>query len=314
MPKHLDDLTSATVLESGDKLLVHQDGISKQADVDLIATKANLDAHVDDTVDAHDASAISATPDSDAELVGDTVQEQLVEIGTRTTRNSIFDEAADAITIIEFFPNSDVATSGVHGTHNWTHNVANSGDVNVVNGSLVAAIGGGRILRTLTSTTSHAAIGLGAQALIKGSPVFVYEWVVKLSALSDGTNTYTTDIGMFNALSSAAISSGVYFEHRNGQTNWRLFCKNNTATTEADSGVAVTTSEFRFRVVSDGGSSMTFFINNMDTAVGSITTNLPDSNRTTGPAARMTRTAGTTERDVTLHRFVGRFETTRTAP
>jgi hypothetical protein len=58
-----------------------------------------------------------------------------------------------------------------------------------------------------------------------------------------------------------------------------------------------------------------FFINNLDTPVATITSNLPGSTRGIGPAARMTRTAGTAERDATLHRFVGRFENTvRSAP
>jgi hypothetical protein len=210
-----------------------------QADHETDAT--NLANHVADATDAHGAAAISATPNSDGELAGSTVEDQLLEVATRTTELSVFDDAADALVVVEYFMNTDVG-SGQHGTHNWTHIVANSGSVHVINGSFVAVFGGGRILRTLATTSSHAAIGLGPQTLLRGTPVFVWEWVVKLSLLSDATNAYTFGVGTFGQIGTTAITDGIYFEHRNGAANWRCICKNNASTTDRDSGVPVTTS------------------------------------------------------------------------
>jgi hypothetical protein len=281
---------------------------------DLETDATNLANHVADATDAHGAAAISAIPNADGELAGSTVADQLLEVATRTTALSLFNDAADALVVVEYFMNTDVG-SGQHGTHNWSHVVANSGSVHVINGSFVAVFGGGRILRTLATASSHAAIGLGPQTLLRGTPVFVWEWVVKLSLLSDATNAYSFSVGTFGQIGTTPITDGIYFEHRKGAANWRCICRNNGLTTERDSGVPVTTSEFRLRAISDGGTSAVFFINNLDRPVATITSNLPGSTRTTGPAARMTRTAGTAERNATVHRFVGRFENTvRSAP
>jgi hypothetical protein len=84
----IDQLPEDTALGGAEWLIVQDAGTSKKVAVGVITgiSQTALDAHVNDTADAHDASAISAVPSGS--LAGTNVQTQLEQAGTGIGTNA----------------------------------------------------------------------------------------------------------------------------------------------------------------------------------------------------------------------------------
>lgn len=150
-------------------------------------------------------------------------------------------------------------------------------------------------LRTNTSTSSAPSI-VSYNSYLLGGGTFVNEWLVQLSALSDGTDTYTTRVGVHNGFSTTP-TDGAWFEYTHGTNSgkWQCITSNNSTQSTADSGVAAASGSWiKFKVVVNAaGTSVDFYING--TKVATITTNIPTT-RVTGVGAIIAKSAGTSDR------------------
>jgi hypothetical protein len=123
-------------------------------------------------------------------------------------------------------------------------------------------------------------------------------WIVKLSSLSAGGNTYRFSCGLADATTiladSDAFVNGVYFQYTNtvNAGQWTINCTSASATTTVSTAVVVATSWTTLTILTNAaGTSVSFYVNNV-LAGTAITTNIPTSEITAFMTA--INTAGTT--------------------
>lgn len=165
-----------------------------------------------------------------------------------------------------------------------------------------AGIVGGVTLGLGTTTTARAAlISQNASSVNNfvalGSGVAHWKSAVKITTLSDGTNTYTARTGI-TAANSGEAGAGVYFRYTDSVNagKWQAVTRQNNTETAADTGVtAQTTSTSIFEIyVNAAATSAYFFIDGV--LVATNTTNIPSgtgSNQPVGYGTSGHRSAGT---------------------
>jgi hypothetical protein len=123
--------------------------------------------------------------------------------------------------------------------------------------------------------------GTDTAAFASGGGAISSSWVVELQALSSGGNTYRFSCGLADGTTlvgdTDAFVDGVYFQYTNAVNGgqWTINCTKNSVTTTVNTSVAATTSFVTLTtLINSGGTSVSFFINNV--LVGTpITTNIP---------------------------------------
>lgn len=135
-------------------------------------------------------------------------------------------------------------------------------------------------LATGTATNGYGNLfGSNVDDMIKlGGGEAVFETSVNLSALSDGTNTYSAFVGLVKGAYNNVLpaSDGIYFfADSNANANWRLRSQASGSTTDRDTGIAIATGWVKLTwVLNSAGNSVQAYINGV--AAGSpITTNIP---------------------------------------
>jgi hypothetical protein len=118
-------------------------------------------------------------------------------------------------------------------------------------------------------------------AFASGGGAITNSWIVELTSLSSGGNTYRFSSGMADGVTinggTDAFVDGIYFQYTNtvngGQ--WTINCTKASTTTTVNTAVAAnTTFNTLSYVINAGGTSVSFYINNA--LVGTpITTNIP---------------------------------------
>lgn len=117
-----------------------------------------------------------------------------------------------------------------------------------------------------------------------GGGLTTINWIVKLTALSAGGNTYVYSIGLaddttLNANLNSFVN-GVYFQYTDSVNsgNWQLKSTNTSVTTTVNTSTAATTAFTTFTIsINAAASSVSYYINNV--LVGSaISTNIPTTN------------------------------------
>lgn len=169
------------------------------------------------------------------------------------------------------------------------------------------------VLSTGTTTTGYCVIGNpnGTLVLLGGGKVR-FGIVAKLTTLSDGTNTYTTRLGITEAYNADPVD-GVYFRYTHGTNGgeWQGVCRSNSTESTLDTNTAADTSWHTFEFeVNAAASSVEFFIDG--SSVGTIATNIPSgAGRTTGfiPAS-IVKSAGSTARSLSVDAYWAIFEFT----
>ncbi len=122
----------------------------------------------------------------------------------------------------------------------------------------------------------------GALPYILGGGALNIYWVINLTALSDGVNTYTTYIGMSDADSTSAglePDNGCYFRYTDSVNggNWQIVCANSGVRTATNTAVPANTNFVNLGVsVNADASLVTFYIDSV--SVGSVATNIPTVN------------------------------------
>lgn len=161
-------------------------------------------------------------------------------------------------------------------------------------------------LSTGTTATGRAGIQSTQQAIVFSSGVSTWSFGFKagIDTLATVAQDFTVQIGILNSFSSLA-TSGVWFEARQGVTNWRAISGSTAspaAPTDTDTGVAVAAvpgvlpSYDTFRIDYDPTTqNFTYYINGSLVATHADSTNAP-SGFTLGVGANIIKSAGTTAR------------------
>lgn len=162
-------------------------------------------------------------------------------------------------------------------------------------------------LGTGGSTSDYAFWGNTSQSPIRiGGGTIIHRTRLRVSALSDGTNTYGYRSGLIDTSSGTVPTDGVYLRYLSTTSaNWLLVASNNTTETEVDTGVAVTTANQSVGfIINAAGTSAQFYYLSSGRwiAAGSpVASNIPTgSGRETGFGHILYRLAGTTNRTATV--------------
>lgn len=133
---------------------------------------------------------------------------------------------------------------------------------------------------------------------ILGNGILSINWVVRLTALSAGGNTYRFSCGLADPVTIAANSDsyvdGVYFTYTNtvNSGNWQIKNTAASVTTTGSTSIAASTSFVTLSVVINAAAtSVAYYIDGNQVSVSPLTTNIPTANLT--PFIYMINTAGT---------------------
>lgn len=192
---------------------------------------------------------------------------------------------------------SFVYGADVGGSMNWIYDLSAGGTATNAPGT---AANPGQLALSITVTGgSRSGIGSGGfaqESILFGGGVWYEEMSVKVSALSDGTDTYRIRMGFGDVRYDADFVDGIYFRYNDAVNsgNWEGVCSSNSVRTAVDIGLAPSTSAFQRMgiFVAADGSSVKFYTNGVVAVTNTL--NIPIGARTTGPCViGITRTAGT---------------------
>lgn len=210
---------------------------------------------------------------------------------------------------------SEADSSWEIGTHGWSDSINGAGTYS----GKVAADSylrpGQHRLGTGTTAAGFADVFLGGkwdtneQFILGGGEVI--EFSINLENLSTASEEYVARVGMCDEDGAADCIDGVYFEYdRTQSANWRIATANNNTRTKTNSSKAVATGWVNFRILVSGSGTATsaqYFVRNNGettwTSLGTVNTNLPGNTRGTAPSFDMTKTAGTTNRNMLVDYF-----------
>lgn len=217
-----------------------------------------------------------------------------------------WDDWINASTEIKLF--DDWVTDGT-GQLRWLGTPVGAGATNST-GTAASVAGHPGILElvTGTATTGQSARYLGGVAT--GSAIAGFflsggassqEWLVRLEDLSDGTNRYNFDVGLFDAQTLAVDAVRFRYSDNLNAGNWTAETIAASTTTATDSGVAVAADTwYKLRIdVNAAGTSITFYVN--DVLVATHTTNITAV--LIAPRCRIIKSLGTTSRTAYIDYF-----------
>ena len=159
-------------------------------------------------------------------------------------------------------------------------------------------------LSTSTSATGVRVMSQHATQILLGGGLYACGWRVRLNDLSTLTEEFIARAGLNDSLVATLGVDAIGFEYdRLTRTNWSILTSSNSSVTRQDSGVAVVEDAFIWLeiVVNAAASSVSFYINGVETSNSPISTNIPSgAGRQTGLAASIGKSAGTTARTLEL--------------
>lgn len=155
-----------------------------------------------------------------------------------------------------------------------------------------------------TNTGRGAYLRTGNGSITFGSHEIKYRCRTALSALSDGTDTYTAYFGLGDNPNSGDMVNGCYFRYTHSVNSGKIeaVCSNSSTRTASDTGITPTSSSFRIFeiVVNQAASSVAFYIDG--SIVSTITTNIPStynfSTSVSNIMQKIEKSAGTTDRRI----------------
>jgi hypothetical protein len=202
----------------------------------------------------------------------------------------------------------DFYGTGVNiGTYAWrTGSTGGAGAAVSPNPGVDSAHPGTVQLITGTSAAGTAYIQMGSNGtgnpLIVGGGAITFIWVIKLSNLSDGTNTYQVNIGLTDRTNASAPFYGIYFFYNDtgALPNWYRVTNNAGSITQTDTTVAANTNWTTLRVdINAAATSITYYINGVN--VGSNVANIPTNSLS--PYLNIIQSAGASSRSLTSDLF-----------
>jgi hypothetical protein len=248
------------------------------------------------------ASDVSVVPAG--ELIDTDVQAVLQALDRRLAKAHLIDDLQVAMTLVDDFMGNSAAT-GTIGQLGWSLGAGATGTAVV---GVVVDQPGIFTIGTGTTATGWQNLNLGNNNL-RGGPVLMCEWRLKVTALNNATDQCSWWFGVHNNLAGAEPTTGFYFRYTPGDgTSWQAVCANGGARTVVSCGKTVDTSFHRFRITCDGAGIARFYIDSL--LVATITTSVPTTNRYS-PAASLRKSTGTAARGAVIDYFALRYEYAR---
>lgn len=191
---------------------------------------------------------------------------------------------------------TSIGTSGAIGTLNWK---LVSGGGSTVEGTGTADHPG--VISLGVTATGGQMIQIGTKSVLFGGGEWVYEWVMMIPTLSDGTDTYSIRIGFGDAANTTlAPTDGAWlsYTHSANSGAWVMNTSSNSSPTTANSNNTVDTNWHRYKiVVNAAGTSVAFYIDGVEMTNSPITNTIPTgTGRETGIMMTFQKTAGSTAR------------------
>jgi len=194
-------------------------------------------------------------------------------------------------------------TNNLNGNNNLTRAVVDTGSniqglyITVANndpGTMTNRTGAGTAAGAIVSYGSANAIDW---PFVIGGGEITVQMRVRVSALSDGTNTYAVRVGFGDIATPAAINDGICFEYTSTvSANWYRTVYNAGTPNATDTTVAASTTFQTLKIVINAaGTSAEFFINGV--SVGTDASTFPTGSM--GWFMYILKSAGTTSRDFT---------------
>ncbi len=201
---------------------------------------------------------------------------------------------SSSVAEFEFFEEFMNSTTGMLG--GLATSVSGTGAANTALASTSSAIG---ILQCATGTTATGRAGvIGNVALtLFGGGVWTCMSRVRVSALSNATETYTARVAFLDSV-SAESTDGIFWRYTHGTNSgfWQLVCRNNGSESVINTTVAPVTTGFQKLeiTVNAAGTSVSGAIDGV--SVGApITTNIPTATgRETGTGLFILKSVGLT--------------------
>ena len=195
-------------------------------------------------------------------------------------------------------------------TGDWGNVTFNaSGGGGATNSAVGDGLPGYNAVSTSSSATGASSVGMSKTLTgfsYYGDAHIYTEWTVSIDNLSDGSQTYECNVGLFTSSALTTLNSnnsvGIRYTHGKNSGKWQLFSRDNAgAETTADSGVTVAvTTLYVLRVeMNKARSEARYYIDGA--YVGRITANMPTTT-TYGSRACIVKSVGTTARLLKTYR------------
>lgn len=189
--------------------------------------------------------------------------------------------------------NASSGTGGAESTSLTSSDSNHPGIVEPSTGTLTTSSGCG-YLGGVTAGTATAGFTLGGGQLM-------FQWLVQVPTLSDGTNTFSCTWGLSDTVS--ASTALVIFQYlQTSNVNFLAVTRSASTSTSTDTGIVVTAgSWYKLKaIVNAAGTNVDFYIN--DVLVCSNTTNIPTSTPI-APRFNIVKSAGVTARSMYIDYF-----------
>lgn len=152
-------------------------------------------------------------------------------------------------------------------------------------------------LTTQTSSSSYAQITFGAYFQVGGG-VITHNAYYKIPTLSTSGQRFTIYLGYFVGNGSGGVGTdAIYFQYSDNVNsgNWQIKTTSSSTTTTANTSTAADTNWHKFSIIINAaGTSVAFYIDDVQVANSPITTNIPSVPIST--ACMITKSVGTTAR------------------
>lgn len=152
-------------------------------------------------------------------------------------------------------------------------------------------------LTTLTDTNSYAEVGFGAYFQVGGG-IITHNAYYKIPTLSTSGQRFTIYLGYLSNNGSGTIGTdGIWFEYTDNVNsgNWQIKTRSSSTTTTANTTTAADTNWHKFSIIINAaGTSVAFYIDDVQVTNSPITTNIPSV--TIATACMITKSTGSTAR------------------
>ena len=182
--------------------------------------------------------------------------------------------------------------------------------------AMTASHPGLAIFSTGTTTTGRITFGnQDSSSILLGAGKCRFGLVMKLTTLSDGTNTYTVRMGWGDVFAGESVDFvGFRYSHGVNGGEWQAVTRSNSTETATDTNVAADTNWHTYEAdINAGATSVQFWIDG--TSVGTNSTNVPTGTgrEVTMIPLNLIKSAGTTARTVQLdaYWYIYEFTTAR---